>query len=100
MWSGCRVNGFFKKDRPSQKFSRSTRRKFDSCHQMSRVVELAVLFVAGAITGGAFMYSTRKETPPPTPQSPSPPAVPTQLLRRDVALGEPMSEGCRLLMCD
>jgi len=64
--------------------------------QMSRVVELAVLFAAGAITGGAFIYSTRKETPPPTPQSPSPPAVPTQLLRKDVALGEPMTEGCCL----
>jgi len=58
---------------------------------MSRIVELAALFTAGVITGGAIIYSSRKPPPTPPPSAISQTNVPSQ--QQDVVFGQPMTEG-------
>jgi len=61
---------------------------------MSRAIEAAALFAVGVIAGGAAVYSTRRTTPVPAqPPVPTTPPPPVPAFRRDVTVGEPMTEG-------
>ena len=60
---------------------------------MSRAIEAAALFAVGVFAGSALVYTTQRTAPTAQPPVPTPAAPPVPTFRKDVMVGEAMSEG-------